>query len=64
MNSGENRISNSCDDRKNLSGILVLLLEAENDIRNKSLHENDDVFHEIESKLFPAVIDDNKRNRI
>ena len=42
----------SYEDMRNGLGILKLLSEAEKDIQNGSLHDNDDVFDEIESKLF------------
>ena len=42
----------SYEDMRNSLGIMKLLSEAEKDIQNGSLHDNDDVFDEIESKLF------------
>lgn len=42
----------SYEDMRNSLGIMKLLSEAEKDIQNRSLHDNDDVFDEIESKLF------------
>jgi prevent-host-death family protein len=46
----------SYEDMRNSLGIMKLLSEAEKDIQNGSLHDNDDVFDEIESKLLKNEI--------
>jgi len=39
-------------DMRNSLGILKLLSESEKDIQKGQVHKNDDVFSELESKLF------------
>ena len=42
----------SYQDMRNSLGIMKLLSEGERDIQNMNLHEQDDVFNEIENRLF------------
>ncbi|QEN07322.1 type II toxin-antitoxin system Phd/YefM family antitoxin [Oceanispirochaeta crateris] len=42
----------SYQDMRNSLGIMKLLSEGERDVQNKNLHEQDDVFNEIENRLF------------
>ncbi|WP_103680888.1 type II toxin-antitoxin system Phd/YefM family antitoxin [Alkalispirochaeta sphaeroplastigenens] len=41
----------SYQDMRNSLGILKLLTESEKDIENRSIHDQDEVFKEIEEKL-------------